>query len=193
MAQPTKQANDAARAKLIGPFYNPEAAKGAQVRADQLRDIILQLTDPMTLSAADQPSQNPFNLYGATRTSVDNGVRNSSMYYNQEPLRKIQQGLTSAKTEEEVVRAALAMFGSERPVQITPAISGPYRAEKLPTGNLIGKIGTLIDLLTYSPALNTGESTELAGKRGPEYTNRPEYEALLQQVLQSNANKFTPN
>lgn len=45
----------------------------------------------------------------------------------------------------------------------------------------------LIDLLTRTTDLNPNEQEQLTKLRGADFTNKPEYESLLQQVIQQQA------
>lgn len=105
------------------------------------------------------------------------------------------------KHEQELNRLADALY---RPVNNIPdrlynsgipeLSSGSMRATsiarvpiKSPTAGvgLSGAIGVLLDLLTYSGDTNSNESAELSNRQSAPATNRPEYEALLNQVLNS--------
>lgn len=176
MAQPTQKANIAARERLVGPFYDEAATASARARAQQLMDVIPQLTNPGQVPTHLQPSLHPFSNAVATRTGLVNGARVPSMYYNIEPERKIAQALSSAKAEQEIVRAALAMF-APTPYQVTPAISGPHRQPAVPRGGAAGPAMALLELLTYSGGLNEGEDAELEKRR------TAGTEQLIRQVL----------
>lgn len=185
MAQPSPEKNAAARAKLTGPFYNPEMASNARGRAMELRAVIDELTNAVPVPQHMSPSPNPFAKEAFTRTEMYRGRRIPSMYSSRESEYAIQRALSSANMEQEIARAAMALFDAGEPLNVQPAISGPY-TKPSPKTSMAGPLGLLLDLLTTSPDLNRGEDAELAKKRGPAYANKQEYEQLLQQVLQQN-------
>ena len=205
MAQPTKAANDAARAKLIGPFYNPTknaaAEKALKEAVEQQANIqrLLQaaasdpldyMGDPLRVGA---PS---WQAHTVTAAGPRVGATVNSMLENLEvtPTSEIRKELTRLKHQEVIAKAAQAMYRGNG-YKVTPAVEGPFygRSPAMPgampaaKSTALGPIGVLLDLLTRTTDLNSNEDAELAKQLGPAYSNKAEYERLLQQALQQNS------
>lgn len=162
-------------------------------RQSDVQDVIQQLQgalDPTNLRKAT-PYSPEWAKYGYA--AVDPGTKTfvePTMYANKQYAGSMQKQLSSALNEDAINRAAMELFSP-----YTPPIPKPDKApsvprprtpgSKIPAMGAAGVIGVLLDLLSYTGSTNANESEQLQSKRGAELTNKPEYEALLQQLLQS--------
>lgn len=204
MAQPTKAANDAARAKLIGPFYNPTKAAAAEKALKEATeqqaniqrliqaaasDPLDYLGDPLRVGA---PS---WQAHTVTAAGPRVGATVNSMLENLEvtPTSALHKELTRLKHQQVIAEAANAWYRGDG-FKVMPAVEGPFRSPTTPApagaspkSSVLGPISLLLDLMTRTTDLNSNEDAELAKQRGPAYSNKAEYERLLQQVLQQNS------
>lgn len=136
----------------------------------------------------------PHHIMGVATDTLDNEAI---------PVEQLQRRLKLAKYEQELNKLAEAfsrpvnniparLYNPGIPELYTAASKAPAPATantKHATGGsmgIAGKLGVLLDLLTYSGETNSNNDAELAAKRGPAYSNKSEYSNLLQQLLQQN-------
>lgn len=177
------------------PWQDLGSAQKAAGRVSDLEDVIAQLStalEPGNLRKAS-PMSPDWARYGyaavdpTTKTFVQ-----PTMYNNKQYVGSMQKQLSSALHEKAITDAALELFSPYNPPAVKqPRIPGVTR----PAGKLVGGAGLaglLLDLLTYSGDTNANEAEDLTAKRGPEYTNKPEYDRLLQQALQQLQGRILP-
>lgn len=179
------------------PWQNRAEYEKLAGRQVDVQDVIAQLRDaldPANLEVAHPGYSPEWAKYGhpavdpTTKTFVQ-----PTMYRNQQYEGSMKKQLSAALSEDAINRAAMELFAPYTPAAPRqPRTARPQTPTKPPGVGMgaAGVIGVLLDLLSYSGDTNSNESEALAKKQPPTATNRPEYEALLQQVLNSGTATF---
>lgn len=162
-------------------------------RQSDVQDVIAQLRNALSPTELKKASiySPDWARYGYAAVDPDTKTFvEPTMYRNKQYTGAMQKQLSAALNEDAINKAAMELFSPYTPPTTAPSKvpSAPrprVPGYKLPAAGLSGAIGVLLDLLSYSGDTNSNEAEQLQSKRGPDYSNKADYEALLQQVLQS--------
>jgi len=188
------ESTNMATSNLRTPWQDRAEFEKLLGRQADVQDVIAQLQNalaPENLRKASNYGPD-WTRYGYA--AVDPGTKefvDPTLYKNKQYIGPMQKQLSSALSEDAINQAALELFSPYTPPAAKP-LKYPTSPRprvpvttKLPVLGISGVIGVLLDLLSYSADTNAGEDKRLKDARGLEFTNRPEYEALLQQAIQS--------
>lgn len=173
-----------------------DLAQYQQIAGRQLdvEDVIAQLQEalkPANLSQ-NSPKSPPWAQFGhAAVDPYHTTFVEPTMYSNAQYKGQMQKQLSAALSEQAINNAAMELFSpytppaARTPGNASPRLpSIPGTPGGVPKSAILGPLSILVDLLTHSGDTNSNEKDKLAEKQGPAYTNKPEYEKLLQQALQ---------
>lgn len=154
------------------PQKSAELFKQALNRNRALDELVIELQRGLKSPVSSGgPS---FMQKGYARTAMQGSQVMPTMYQNPQYMQKLGQQLSNVLHEKAVTDAAMkwhSMNMSDDAVRALIMQGMPQVATSAPpnlaarAANLGGPIATLLELLTYSPELNTGEEEALARAR----------------------------
>lgn len=169
------------------PWENRAEFEKLAGRQADLGDVLDQLRngmDPRQLQKA-RPNGPDWSRFGYAAVEPDKSpFVQPTVYKNKQYLGAMQKQMSAALSEDAINRAAMEMF--------SPYTEPPTRRPRVPKApgtmdmmKRVSPVAAALDLLSYTGDTNSNEAMELQNRRGPAYSNRGEYDAMLQSVLNS--------